>query len=236
MRIYLATMSPQEARLVSEVVKPKYLLTSFYEGERACKNTLDICGSDNFLLDSGAFSFMSGATSSEKLLEEYAERYADFIKRNNITQYFELDVDTIFGLSFAEALRAKIEKATGVQSIPVWHKSRGVAYWKRMCDEYKYIAIGGLVFHVKKVELPHIKKLVDYAYAKGVKVHGLGFTKTQELSKWKWYSVDSSSWKCGAVRGSQRYIFNGRGLDCRRIEGRGYKVDQHRLAINNGIE
>ncbi len=50
-----------------------------------------------------------------------------------------------------------------------------------MCSEYGYVAIGGLVFHVKKQEYDLIRRLVDYAYYNGVKVHGLGFTKTKEL-------------------------------------------------------
>lgn len=240
MRVYIATllagMRPENIKTLIEVGKPKYLLNTFFEGEQACKKVLSICGADNFLLDSGAFSFMSGAKSSEKILEEYADKYIDFIKTNKVTQYFEIDVDTIFGLPFVEKLRYKIERETGVQSIPVWHKGRGVDYFKRMCDEYKYIAIGGLVFHVKGCELPAIKKMVNYAANKGVKVHGLGFTKTRELNKWNWYSVDSSSWKTAAIRGNTRHTFNGKYIQSHIIKNGGYKVDQRLLAMHNGIE
>ena len=101
------------------------------------------------------------------------------------------DRDNIFGLSKVEEWRRKMERTTGRQCIPVWHKGRGVEYWKKMCREYKYVAIGGLVFHVKKQEYELIKKLVHYAAVRGVKVHGLGFTKTKSLNEYEFYSVDS---------------------------------------------
>ena len=176
MRIYLASllagMRQNDLQKLIEAGKPKYLLNTFYEGEDACKKVLNIVGSDNFLLDSGAFSFMSGAKCNQDSLEKYCDNYIDFIKRHKISQYFEMDVDTIFGLPYVEYLRRRIEKETNVPCIPVWHKGRGIEYWKQMCKKYDYVAIGGLVFHVKQQEWPLIKKMVDYAYDRGVKVHG----------------------------------------------------------------
>lgn len=239
MRIYLASllsgMQPEKLSNLIKVGKPKYLLNTFYEGEEACKKVLSMTNTENFLLDSGAFSFMSGAKCDEEILEAYTDRYIAFIKQNNIKQYFEIDVDTIFGLSYVEHLRKKIEKATNTPSIPVWHKGRGVEYFERMCKQYDYVAIGGLVFHVKQSEWDYIKKMVDYARKRGVKVHGLGFTKTKLLDDWNWYSVDSTSWKMSAIRGNNRQFFNGKYIEQRQIRTK-YKIDQRLLAMNNGIE
>ena len=105
-----------------------------------------------------------------------------------------------------------------------------------MCAEYQYIAIGGLVFHVKQKEWPLIHKMVNYAADRGVKVHGLGFTKTRELENWLFYSVDSSSWKTAAIRGSNRHVFNGRYIETHNVKKEGYKTDQRLLAAYNGIE
>ena len=58
-------------------------------------------------------------------------------------------------------------------------KDAGVDYWKRMCQEYRYVAIGGLVFHVKKQEYELIRRLVHYAAVRGVKVHGLRIYQDQ---------------------------------------------------------
>lgn len=240
MRVYLAStysgMSKDTRQKFIRIGKPRYILETFFNGEKMCKSALNDVGADNFLLDSGAFSYMSGAECSKKQLEAYADRYIAFIKENKITQYFELDVDTIYGLDFVESIRRKAERETGVRCIPVWHKGRGVDYWKKMCAEYKYVAIGGLVFHVKRSEWPLIHKMVDYAYSRGVKVHGLGFTKTKELQNWHFYSVDSASWTKAAALGQQRHTFNGRYIEARRIDGNGKKVKLSELVYQNGIE
>lgn len=211
MKIFLAAstsgMTSKDRTYAIQKFKPKYLLESFYAGEKACIKALNDVGADNFLLDSGAFSYLNGAKATINEMNKYIERYIQFINTYNIKYYFELDVDVIFGIEIVEKWRHLLENRTGTKSIPVWHKERGVEYWKRMCQEYDYIAIGGLVTNVKKQEFDGIRKLVHYAYNLGVRVHGLGFTKTKELRHYKFYSVDSSSWLAGSVRGQQMYHF-----------------------------
>lgn len=226
---------PRRAQLI-ERGKPLYLLETFFAGENTCSEVLRDCGTDNFLLDSGAFSFMSGAQCSKQSIMGYADRYIQFINEYHIKRFFEIDVDTIFGIEFVENLRRRIEVQTGRKSIPVWHKSRGIEYWKRMVDQYEYVAIGGLVFHTKKSEMPFIKKMVTYAKSKGVKVHGLGFTKTKELREWDWYSVDSSAWTKAAALGQRRHDFNGQYIESQKICGNGFKVDLEKLICHNGLE
>lgn len=240
MRIYLASthagVTNAGRKKLIEVGRPKYILETFFNGEKQCEEALRDVGADNFLLDSGAFSFMSGAECSKELLWSYAERYRDFIISHGVKYYFELDVDTIYGIEFVEEIRKMLETSTGIKSIPVWHKGRGVDYWKKMVAQYDYIAMGGLVFHVKKQEWEHIRKMVEYAYRRGVRVHGLGFTKTRMLDDYKFWSVDSSSWTKAGARGQQRHKFNGKYIESHRIESNGKKVDLCRLVVNNGIE
>ena len=234
MRIFLAcstsACNKDEKKDFFRNNKPLYLLETFFSGEKTCKEVLDIVGTENFLLDSGAFSFMSGAKCTKESLLKYLDKYIAFINKHNVKYFFELDVDTIFGIEFVEEMRRKLERETGKQCIPVWHKGRGIEYWKKMVDNYKYIAIGGLVFHVKKQEWPLIKKMVDYAYSKGVKVHGLGFTKTKDLDKYKFYSVDSSSWLSSASRGQRLYIFNGRYMENKDIDKQNKKANITKMA------
>lgn len=240
MRIFLAGtnigMSMAVRREAINEGRPKYLLETFFSGEKVCKMVLDDTTNENFLLDSGAFSFMSGAECSKEQLIEYMERYIKFINENDIKYFFELDVDTIFGLEFVEMLRSQLERRTQKKCIPVWHKGRGIEYWKWMCDNYEYVAIGGLVFHVKKQEYDAIRKMVEYARAKGVKVHGLGFTKTKELDKYPFYSVDSSSWTKAAGLGQQIHFFNGNSIDARRIERGNKRVKLDKLIKHNMLE
>lgn len=132
MRVFLAsTTSAMNKETRNQAIlegKPIYFLETFYSGEKTCKKVLNDVGYENFLLDSGAFSFMSGAECSKKMLIEYMERYIKFINENNIKYFFELDVDTIFGIEFVEELRAKLEQETNKKCIPVWHKGRGIEY------------------------------------------------------------------------------------------------------------
>lgn len=133
----------------------------------------------------------------------YINNYVKFITRNNIKYFFELDLYSIIGIEKTEKLRSEIEFYTNKKVIPVWHKSLGVDYWIKLVDEYDYIAIGGIANKtIKPAEYHLVKHLVDYAYSKGVKVHGLGFTSTKTLKDYKFYSVDSTSWLTQAVRGS----------------------------------
>lgn len=235
MRVFLA--SPLSPVNFLETSAPKYVLETFFAGEKTCLKVLQKVGVENFLLDSGAFSFMSGAECSEQTIEEYCNRYIKFIKDNNIKYFFELDVDTIFGIDFVEKLRKKIEQETGKKPIPVWHKGRGVEYWKKMCEQYDYVAIGGLVFHVKKSEYELIKKMVLYARQRGVKVHGLGFTKTDLLDDYKFYSVDSTSYKMSAIRGQLFQFFDGKRIIQRPLQkDKNKKADLKKLAVHNANE
>ena len=236
MRIFLACTNSVEDK--EKKKRSKYILETFYSGEKNCLEALKNCNKENFLLDSGAFSYMNGQKCTKEMLLNYLDRYIFFINKYDIKYFFELDVDTIFGIEFVERMRNKLEKETGKKCIPVWHKSRGIEYWKKMVEEYDYIAIGGLVFHVKKKEWPLIKKMVDYAYKKRVKVHGLGFTKTKilENEKWHFYSVDSSSWLSSASRGQKLQIFKNGCINNVDMKKRKVKAIISKMATFNFLE
>lgn len=166
----------------------------------------------HFLLDSGAFTFMSNTKNARGVdWDEYVERYADFINKNDIDLFFELDIDAVVGLEEVERLRAKLHKLTNKQSIPVWHKSRGKDYWLRMVQEYDYVALGGMVAggvsYRDKVEkvFPYFIKT---ALQNKCKIHALGYTSLDGLVKYKFSSVDSTSWLYGN-RGGYIYKFTG---------------------------
>ena len=100
-----------------------------------------IKGFQNFLLDSGAFTFLSNAKTKVDW-ERYIEEYAEYITNNNIKLFFELDIDSIVGLKQVEKYRERLEKLTNRQCIPVWHPSRGYDYFIKMCKDYPYVALG----------------------------------------------------------------------------------------------
>lgn len=153
---------------------------------------------DNFLLDSGAFTLMETKnTDLHKDLDGYIDNYIEFVKKHEIKRYVEMDIDNVIGYEEVKRIREKLEREIGWQCVPVWHKNRGIEEWKKLVDEYDYIAFGGFNdpgnTGVKKRELGDVKKMIAYANSKNVKVHGLGFTG---MDSWDYgfYSVDSSSW------------------------------------------
>jgi len=164
----------------------------------------------DFLLDSGAYTFMNNATSKTINWTKYVEQYAAFINKYNIKQFFELDIDSLVGLEQVEQLRNQLENQTGKKSIPVWHKSRGLDYYHKMVKEYEYVAIGGIVNkEIKKQHYGIFHKLLKIARENKCKVHGLGFTPTKGLNKYKFYSVDSTAWLYGNLGGYVYHFKNG---------------------------
>lgn len=209
MKVCLAGISSTSIPTRKEVKNVKFMLESFYSIEDW--EIKEIKTKELFLLDSGAFTFMNNFKGKVNW-DEYIEKYASFINKYNIKYFFELDIDVLVGIKEVEKLRNKLEKLTNKKCIPVWHKSRGLEYWKNLTKNYDYVAIGGIV--TKEIKLKDYKyfiPLLKIAKENNCKVHGLGFTNLRLLSKYHFYSVDSTSWKSGNRFGIL-YKFDGKTL------------------------
>lgn len=240
MRIFLAGMIPfNEKKNIgggfSKAIyqhRP-YILESFYYADADTERLLPYFG--DFLLDSGAFTFMQSRKNNMDW-EEYVERYADFIKRNKIQKYFELDIDAIVGYEKVKEYRKKLENLIGWQSIPVWHRYRGYQEWLRLCKEYPYIAIGGIAIkEIQKQEYPAFSKMLKDAHERNCKVHGLGFTQLSELKKYKFDSVDSTAWTAGN-RFGYLYYFDGKTMKKIHKKENEKIVNPRKAALINYIE
>ena len=188
----------------------------------------------DFMLDSGAFTFMQGKGAVE--WEGYLERYADFINRNRIDKFFELDIDVVVGYDEVVRLRHKLENLTGQQCIPVWHKSRGMDNFRSTCDAYPYIALGGIVSgEFKSTEYKHFPLLINEAHKRGTKIHGLGFTSLSWLPKCHFDSVDSTAWTTGNRFG---FIYRFDGKTMQKTDApKGHRLsDAKKVALINYIE
>lgn len=210
MRLFLATpstLSGQGDFLEKICVQYKpYILESFYYVTPFVTRLIPKFG--DFLLDSGAFTFMHNNKNIDYKI--YTQNFIDYINKNNIKHYFELDIDSLIGFEEVKKLRAYIEKETNKKCIPVFHKSRGLKEWEKMCEEYNYVAIGTIGEYAKNPEI--LKYLLSIARKNNTKVHGLGFTQLKTLKNYDFYSVDSTSWNCGNRFGTI-YRFNGHNLD-----------------------
>lgn len=234
MDLYLAGNFPwREKGIYDNSIKKQrlFILESFYYADDFTEKYIPYF--DKFLLDSGAFTFMQSKKNHAVNWDEYVERYADFINRNKIDLFFELDIDSIVGIKEVERLRNRLERLTCKQSIPVWHKSRGKDYYLRMCDEYPYVAIGGIVTReIKPAEYRFFPWFINQAHSRGAKVHGLGFTNLKGLQKYPFDSVDSTSWT-GGNRFGYAYIFTGKTIIQRKRLPGERMVNTQQLALHN---
>lgn len=156
--------------------------------------------SDLIMIDSGAHSFQKGKKVD---WDSYTREYAEFIKkfdRPNVVGYFEMDVDNIIGYDKVLELRKVLESVSD-KIIPVWHKNRGVAEYKKMCKDYagKVVAITG--FRNGDIKDDQYIMFLKYAKRYGCKVHCLGMTRKQILDKVPFDYTDSSSWVQDTVYG-----------------------------------
>lgn len=203
MKIFLAALSDKP---FIDIEKSQYVLESYYYIKDW--QIPYIHKWKEFLLDSGAFTFMSKVNKTVDW-DKYVEEYALFINRHNVKNFFELDIDCIVGIKEVERLRKKLENLTNKKCIPVWHKSRGKEYWGKLCNEYSYVAIGGIVTkEIMPNEYCYLNWFINEAHKRGVRVHGLGFTSMKNLCKIRFDSVDSTNWKSGG-RFGQLHIFKG---------------------------
>lgn len=188
-----------------------------------------------FLLDSGAFTFMTSLKGKSINWEQYVINYGSFVKEHDIKLFFELDIDPIVGLKEVERLRNLLEKTAERKCIPVWHKSRGLDYWIKMCNDYDYVAIGGIVTQeIKRSEYDVFYPLLKIAKENKCKVHGLGFTNLKGMEKYKFYSVDSTNWLSGNKFGAV-YWFDGKTMQKKTRES-WQRVKTNEVAINNFSE
>jgi hypothetical protein len=188
----------------------------------------------NFLLDSGAFTYMQKQKNHAINWEQYVIEYGQFVKQYDVKYFFELDIDPIVGLAEVERLRDVLEQTAGRKCIPVWHRSRGLEYWVKMCQDYDYVAIGGIVTkEIKATEYDIFYHLLDIAKANRCKVHGLGFTNLKGLEKYKFFSVDSTNWLFGN-RFGLLYNFNGKSLSQYRKHG--HRAKTYEIAAHNFTE
>ena len=198
MRLYLAGIETYyKGKYALNIPKNTLILTSFYYcNDDYIRFLISKVGRENILMDSGAYTFRTHGLKGTNI-EEYTKKYIDFINKHDIKYFFEMDIDTnLEEYEKVKLLRHKIETETGKKCIPVFHHTRGVNEWYNLCDNYDYIAVGGIAGKTNKQYMSNLKKLIKYAKNKNTKVHGLGYT-SKDAQDIGFYSVDSTSWQSG---------------------------------------
>ena len=202
MRVCLASTSTREW-MKPMLFKVPFLLESFYYIQ-PWQTPMIHETTRFFMLDSGAFTFMTSHKGDDVDWNAYVSRYAAYVKENRVDNFFELDIDSVIGYDRVKELRRQLEREADAPCIPVWHRGRGKEEFIRLCKDYDYVAIGGIV----SKELPpetwaHFPWFIQQAHRNNTQIHGLGFTPiTGMLEKCHFDSVDSTAWLSGGRFGT----------------------------------
>lgn len=209
MRIFLSALENNVKttldKCLEEHITIPFGLVSYYYISQSDVNyhnfqkALKVC--DYLLVDSGAHSFQEG---KKVPWDEYTKEYAEFIKQNDnpkILGWFEMDVDRVIGYEHVLELRKVLNRATD-KIIPVWHKNRGIAEFKRMCCETKGDIVAVTGFKNEDIQDNQYAPFLKYAWKCGKKLHCLGMTRQKVMDKIPFDYVDSSSWKLSATFGN----------------------------------
>ena len=92
------------------VPKNFYCLDSYYVLAGVSGRNLQPEQYDDFILDSGVFSYLTGAASAKLDWNKYADAYGDYVREKRVKNYVELDVDKYLGLDNVEKLRDRLER------------------------------------------------------------------------------------------------------------------------------
>jgi hypothetical protein len=101
----------------------------------------------------------------------------------------------------------------GVRPLPCFHYGEPEEALEWYLSRYEYITLGGMV-PISTPQLFHwldriwSRHLCDGSGRAKVKVHGFGLTSIDLMTRYPWYSVDSSSWVQIGAHGN--IIFNGK--------------------------
>lgn len=237
-KIYLAGTNGrpwliEQDETYGEITSHVRMLESFYYVQSW--QTENVHNFKSFLLDSGAFTFAFGSGATVNW-EKYLNDYIDYINENDIQLFFELDIDKLVGYEKVLEWRKRLETETGKRCIPVWHVSRGKNDWLRTCEEYDYIALGGLAAR----EFPNQERVIPWftttAHERGCMVHGLGYTRLKNLDRMGFDTVDSSAWLYGN-RGGFVYRYHNNAYEMEKIRvPEGKVMDSKRVAKHNFME
>ena len=190
MKIFIAGTSTYKKIVMRNT--PKFLLESYFYFKEW--QIPFIKNSEMFLLDSGAYTFMNSKKHKNLDFDSYLRNYINFINKYDVKYFFELDIDDVVGYEKVLEYRKILQYETGKKCIPVWHLTRGKDEYINLCENYDYIAIGGMTDKKVKSNIQkYYRWFEDIAIKNKTKVHILGSTDRKTLSS-RFYSVDSTAW------------------------------------------
>lgn len=186
MKIYFAGISGNKKRL--EYLKrfgAKRLMLTFADKKYYGKQMYRFKNMEfEILCDSGAFSVW------KKNSKINIDEYCDFIKKNDISKYINLDdIEN----DDATDKNQKYMESKKLNPIPVFHYQSNFDNLKRIIDNgYKYICLGGSVGQTRNNKIKFFNNI--FSKYDNINFHGLGISDIEIVNNFPFFSVDSTTW------------------------------------------
>lgn len=181
------------------------VLLSYFHHKNVTGNALgEICHKYNLniFIDSGAFS----AHKAKNQLDIFD--YIRWLKTWDYPKMVYVNLD-VKGSSDFTLINQRIMEDQGLFPIPVYHAGEDLSIFEKYCENYKYIALGGVAGEkIRGDSLARwLVKVFTLANEKGILLHGFGITELPLLFQFPWYSVDSVTWSQN-FRWGTFYVFD----------------------------
>lgn len=196
-RLYTEMMDDQERQIVEACQNQ---LESYHYIKNPDRAAIIRRDGARVFLDSGAFSaFTLGKTIDLNAYCKFIRDWSDIIDCASVLDGIGDPLKTYQNQCLMEQ--------NGVQALPCFHWGEDERYLEYYIERYPYITLGGMVPHSTQENrqwLDHIwsRYLCDSSGHARLKVHGFGMTSIPLMTRYPWYSVDSSSWVQIAFRGA----------------------------------
>lgn len=218
MKIFLAGMEQKDSvEVISKGLVRNAFLSYYYLRNKKADLSFFRKNIKTIIIDSGAHTFfaerageglsvsnLKKKTKTKEEPEAYFQRYKNWaLKNKDYFDYFvELDIGEIVGQDTVLRWRNEL-KEVGIYNkcITVYHPNcmSYQDYIDTLEDsQSKYIALEG--DRNSRTRLPYLK-LVKECFDRDIKVHGFALNKQELIERIPFYSVDSTSWKAGAMYG-----------------------------------
>jgi len=213
MMIFFAAVGSRRAKAAASMAGVRNLLIAYGQGDSVFKLNSDLLSDPgaNVLVDSGAFSIWNRGGSIK--LSDYMA-FAHRLRQESTCGLRFVNLDVIPGEAgrrpTPEETRRAADtgwsnfmsmRAEGLPVLHVYHQHEHPSWLERLAAESDYIGISP----ANDVSVEERERWLDRVYSvigTRVRTHGFGVTVTSLLSRYPFYSVDSTTWCVGAKYGN----------------------------------
>jgi len=155
---------------------------------------------------SGAVQFFADWSFNQNAdVRKYLDEYIEFIHKYKSQLVGYVNLDIIYNAEESWE-NQKYMESNGLRPIPVFHYGEDFKWWRKYVDNYEYVGIGGVAGGITLQQFVTSlgNKAFEYIAETNpeVKVHGFAVTSVNLIKRFRFYSVDSTTWLKHAAYGN----------------------------------